>query len=51
MWVAGICCLAGFALTWALLPEPNGLDLEEASRDGSFGAGSSARNLQPAPSR
>jgi MFS family permease len=39
MWVAGVCCLAGFAVTWVLLPEPNGLDLEEASRDGAFKAG------------
>ncbi len=38
MWVAGICCLGGLAVTWALLPEPNGLDLEEASRDASFSA-------------
>jgi MFS family permease len=39
MWVAGICCVAGAIVTWALLPEPNGLDLEEASRDRSFGGG------------
>jgi len=45
MWVAGICCVAGFAVTWALLPEPNGLDLEEASRDGAFKDGAA---LQPA---
>jgi PHS family inorganic phosphate transporter-like MFS transporter len=37
MWVAGLCCLGGLAVTWFLLPEPNGLDLEEASRDTSFG--------------
>lgn len=53
MWVAGTCCIVGFALTRALLPEPNGLDLEEASRDQSFhsraGAGA-GRGLQPAPS-
>ena len=36
MWVAGVCCLGGLAVTWALLPEPNGLDLEEASRDSGF---------------
>jgi MFS family permease len=36
MWVAGVCCIAGAAVTWSLLPEPNGLDLEEASRDSSF---------------
>jgi PHS family inorganic phosphate transporter-like MFS transporter len=47
MWVAGVCCIAGFAVTWALLPEPNGLDLEEASRDSTFGAHSV---LQPARS-
>jgi PHS family inorganic phosphate transporter-like MFS transporter len=37
MWVAALCCIGGFVLTLALLPEPNGLDLEEASRDHSFG--------------
>jgi PHS family inorganic phosphate transporter-like MFS transporter len=47
MWVAGICCIGGFALTWALLPEPNGLDLEEASRDHTFSGGA---GLQPARS-
>jgi MFS transporter, PHS family, inorganic phosphate transporter len=36
MWVAGITCVAGAAITWSLLPEPNGLDLEEASRDQTF---------------
>ena len=36
MWIAGLSCLVGFALTWSLLPEPNGLDLEEASRDRAF---------------
>jgi MFS family permease len=51
MWVAGTCCIVGFALTWALLPEPNGLDLEEASRDGSFAGANSAGGLQPAHSR
>jgi PHS family inorganic phosphate transporter-like MFS transporter len=39
MWVAATSCVAGLALTWALLPEPNGLDLEEASRDTAFGRG------------
>jgi PHS family inorganic phosphate transporter-like MFS transporter len=39
MWIAGACCVVGFAVTWSLLPEPNGLDLEEASRDKSFGHG------------
>ncbi|MBV8171647.1 MAG: MFS transporter, partial [Candidatus Eremiobacteraeota bacterium] len=36
MWIAGISSLVGLAVTWALLPEPNGLELEEASRDKSF---------------
>jgi predicted MFS family arabinose efflux permease len=36
MWVAGACSFVGLALTWTMLPEPKGLDLEEASRDGSF---------------
>ena len=46
MWVAGASCIVGLAITWALLPEPNGLDLEEASRDTTFEKG---RSLQPAP--
>jgi MFS family permease len=37
MWIAGVSSLVGLGLTWSLLPEPNGLDLEEASRDRSFG--------------
>jgi MFS transporter, PHS family, inorganic phosphate transporter len=45
MWVAGASCIVGFGITWALLPEPNGLDLEEASRDTTFEQG---RSLQPA---
>lgn len=36
MWLAGLCCLGGIAITWLFLPEPNGLDLEEASRDHAF---------------
>jgi MFS transporter, PHS family, inorganic phosphate transporter len=44
MWVAGITCVAGAAITWRLLPEPNGLDLEEASRDTTF-----AGKLAPQP--
>ena len=48
MWVAGLCCLGGLAVTWALLPEPSGLDLEEASRDHAFsGTQDGARQLQP----
>jgi MFS family permease len=46
MWIAALSSVAGFALTWALLPEPNGLDLEEASRDKSFD--SSSGKLAPA---
>ncbi|HEX3369323.1 MAG TPA: MFS transporter [Candidatus Cybelea sp.] len=42
MWVAGLTCVAGLAVTWVLLPEPNGLALEEASRDNTF------RNAVPA---
>ena len=45
MWVAGASCIIGLAITWSLLPEPNGLDLEEASRDKSMG---SKLHLQPA---
>ena len=44
MWIAGVSCIVGFALTWVLLPEPKGLDLEEASRDKSFERGG---RLQP----
>jgi hypothetical protein len=36
MWVAALSCVVGLALTWALLPEPKGLSLEEASRDRTF---------------
>ena len=49
MWVAGICCIGGLAVTWALLPEPNGLDLEEASRDHGFGGKEGGVQLQPQP--
>jgi PHS family inorganic phosphate transporter-like MFS transporter len=46
MWIAGASCIVGLGVTWALLPEPNGLDLEEASREkaGTIGSG-----LQPRP--
>ncbi len=46
MWVAGISSIVGLAITWALLPEPNGLELEEASRDTSF---KGAPSPQPVP--
>ena len=49
MWVAGICCIAGLAVTWALLPEPNGLDLEEASRDHAFSGKDAGRQMKPQP--
>jgi PHS family inorganic phosphate transporter-like MFS transporter len=49
MWVAGICCLGGLAVTWALLPEPNGLDLEEASRDSGFSRGEKSPQGSLAP--
>jgi len=45
MWIAGASCIVGLAITWSLLPEPNGLDLEEASRDKSFDRN---RELRPA---
>jgi PHS family inorganic phosphate transporter-like MFS transporter len=45
MWIAGASCVVGLAITWSLLPEPNGLDLEEASRDKSF---ERKRELRPA---
>ena len=45
MWVAAAASLVGLFVTVALLPEPKGLDLEEASRDTSFASpgGSAAR--------
>jgi MFS family permease len=46
MWVAAASCVAGFALTLKLLPEPNGLDLEEASRDNAF---EKAKPISPGP--
>ncbi len=45
MWVAGCCCVVGLILTWRLLPEPNGLDLEEASRES---PSKPSRSLAPA---
>jgi PHS family inorganic phosphate transporter-like MFS transporter len=39
MWIAGASCIVGFAITWSLLPEPKGLELEEASRDTAFSSG------------
>jgi hypothetical protein len=39
MWVAGISCVIGLGLTWVLLPEPKGVELEEASRDRAFSGG------------
>jgi MFS family permease len=49
MWIAGLSSLVGLGLTWALLPEPKGLDLEEASRDDAFsnGGGRSRPPLSP----
>ena len=37
MWIAGASAVLGFAVTFWLLPEPKGLDLEEASNDRAFG--------------
>ena len=48
MWVAGACSLVGLGLTWSLLPEPKGLDLEEASRDRAFGDLKQQPAMQPA---
>jgi MFS family permease len=47
MWVAGVCCIAGAILTRALLPEPKGLDLEEASRDRAWTSKPPERELVP----
>ena len=50
MWVAALSSVVGLVLTFKLLPEPKGLDLEEASRDSHFGyAGESRGKLQGAP--
>ena len=45
MWIAVASSVVGLVLTLSLLPEPNGLDLEEASRDKTF---ERKRELQPA---
>lgn len=42
MWIAGASCIVGLAITWSLLPEPKGLELEEASHDRSFDRGREA---------
>jgi MFS family permease len=42
MWVAAVCSVLGLVITWRVLPEPNGLDLEESSRDRSFGSSDGA---------
>jgi hypothetical protein len=52
MWVAGISSLIGLGFTWALLPEPKGLELEEASRDQAFSDSENASgtpSLNPVP--
>jgi len=51
MWIAGLSSIVGLGVTWFLLPEPKGLDLEEASRDKALGQRSSGgnQNLKPAP--
>jgi MFS family permease len=38
MWVAGVASILGLIVTLTLLPEPNGLDLEAASRETAFGS-------------
>jgi PHS family inorganic phosphate transporter-like MFS transporter len=38
MWVAGGACIVGLVITWVTLPEPNGMSLEDASRDKTFGS-------------
>jgi PHS family inorganic phosphate transporter-like MFS transporter len=49
MWVAAACSIAGAVITWRVLPEPNGLDLEAASRDRAFTPGAAPRSARPAP--
>jgi MFS family permease len=49
MWIAGISSLIGFGLTWSLLPEPKGLDLEEASRDRAFSGDARRSPNEPIP--
>lgn len=50
MWLAAASCIAGFAVTWVLLPEPKGLDLEEASHDAAFGGRQRAAAPKPSMS-
>ena len=38
MWVAAVASAVGLVITWRILPEPNGKDLEDASRDKTFTA-------------
>jgi nitrate/nitrite transporter NarK len=45
MWVAATCSVIGAVVTWRVLPEPNGLDLETASRDRAFAPAA----VRPAP--
>ena len=49
MWVAVVCSVIGLIVTWRVLPEPKGLNLEEASRDKTFSPAAPARAGQPKP--
>jgi PHS family inorganic phosphate transporter-like MFS transporter len=46
MIVAAVCSVIGLIVTWRVLPEPNGMDLEDASRDTTFAA---PRSAAPVP--
>jgi MFS family permease len=48
MWVAGAASIIGLVLTVTLLPEPNGMDLEAASRDKSFESAPARASGKPA---
>ncbi len=52
MIVAAVCSLLGLLVTWRALPEPNGQDLEAASRDQTFSSparGDAPAGATPAP--
>jgi hypothetical protein len=48
MLVATACSVIGLIVTWRVLPEPNGQDLEAASRDRTFASPRSGAAPTPA---
>jgi MFS family permease len=49
MIVATVASAIGLVITWRVLPEPNGMDLEEASRDESFRKSAAPRGTSAKP--